>query len=50
VFGYLLNEALLQYAPVSGTIEKINDALGGKPGLMSSSPEENGEYFSAPNG
>ncbi|KAJ7487677.1 glycine cleavage H-protein-domain-containing protein [Mycena galericulata] len=30
------------YAPVSGTIEEINEALSGQPGLLNKSPEDKG--------
>ncbi|KAJ7783866.1 glycine cleavage H-protein-domain-containing protein [Mycena maculata] len=30
------------YTPVSGTIEEVNDALLGQPGLLNKSPEEKG--------
>lgn len=31
------------YAPVSGTIEEINEELGDQPALLNRSPEENGK-------
>lgn len=36
------------YAPVSGTIEEINEELGDQPALLNRSPEENGEYAPMP--
>lgn len=33
------------YAPVSGTIEAINEDLGDQPALLNRSPEENGELL-----
>jgi len=30
------------YAPVSGTIEEINEALSSEPGLLNKSPEDKG--------
>jgi len=30
------------YAPVSGTIEEVNEALASQPGLLNKSPEEKG--------
>jgi glycine cleavage system H protein len=32
-----------QYAPVSGTIQEVNEALNAEPGLMNKSPENKGE-------
>lgn len=37
-----LCENFLQYAPVSGVVEKINTALSEKPGLLNQSAEEEG--------
>jgi hypothetical protein len=31
-----------QYAPVSGTIEAINEVLASEPGLLNKSPEDKG--------
>lgn len=31
-----------QYAPVSGTIEEVNETLNDQPGLLNKSPEEKG--------
>jgi len=33
------------YAPVSGTVTAVNDALSGDPGLINSSPEVDGWIF-----
>jgi glycine cleavage system H protein len=33
------------YAPVSGTVSKVNNALEGDPGLINKSPYENGWIF-----
>ncbi len=33
------------YAPVSGTVTAVNDALSGDPGLINSSPEGDGWIF-----
>jgi len=33
----------LQYAPVSGTVEAINEALSDQPGLLNKSAEDKGE-------
>ena len=32
----------VQYAPVSGTIQEINEKLNDKPGLLNKSPEDEG--------
>ena len=32
----------MQYAPVSGSIEEINETLSSEPGLLNKSPEEKG--------
>lgn len=36
------------YAPVSGTIEEINEELGDQPALLNRSPEENGKEQALP--
>ena len=33
------------YSPVSGTVNAVNDALSGEPGLINSSPETDGWIF-----
>lgn len=33
------------YSPVTGQIKSVNDKLGGEPGLLNKSPEENGEHL-----
>jgi glycine cleavage system H protein len=33
------------YAPVSGTVAEVNDALGGEPGLINTSPEGDGWIY-----
>lgn len=35
----------VQYAPVSGTIQEINENLNDQPGLLNKSPEDEGERF-----
>jgi len=35
----------MQYAPVSGTIQEINENLNDQPGLLNKSPEDEGERF-----
>ena len=34
-----------QYAPVSGTIEEINEAVSSQPGLLNKSPEDKGPFY-----
>lgn len=41
----LLSFVLVQYAPVSGTIEEVNEALASQPGLLNKSPEDKGLYI-----
>jgi Glycine cleavage H-protein len=36
---------IVQFAPVSGTIEEINEELNSEPGLLNKSAEEAGELF-----
>ncbi|MEQ1769665.1 MAG: glycine cleavage system protein GcvH [Devosia sp.] len=33
------------YAPASGTVTAVNDALGGEPGLINTSPDANGWIY-----
>ena len=33
------------YAPVSGTVTEVNDALGGEPGLINTAPEGEGWIY-----
>lgn len=35
----------IQYAPISGTIQEINENLNDQPGLLNKSPEDEGKCF-----
>jgi glycine cleavage system H protein len=36
---------LSQYAPVSGTVQEVNETLSGQPGLLNKSAEAEGKYI-----
>lgn len=38
-----MNRVVLQFAPVSGTVEEINETLNDQPGLLNKSPEVKGK-------
>lgn len=45
ISGFIPIAASDIYAPISGTIEEINEELGDQPALLNRSPEENGKLF-----
>lgn len=40
-----LSDRSVQYAPVSGQVEEINETLADQPGLLNKSPEEKGRHI-----
>jgi glycine cleavage system H protein len=34
---------LLQYAPISGTVQEVNETLASEPGLLNRSPQDKGK-------
>lgn len=46
-FLYVLNSSVVQFAPVSGTVEEINETLNDQPGLLNKSPEEKGMFHTS---
>lgn len=45
-----MNRVVLQFAPVSGTVEEINETLNDQPGLLNKSPEVKGKVVYIPTG
>jgi len=47
MFRILMSEITTeQYAPASGTVEEVNEALSEQPQLLNKSPEEDGRILS----